>query len=213
MSDAALAPAIQAESSGGRRAPHRAARAATVTSRTAGAAAASASAEPLTDDLRLRHIPSFDDFYRLHRLPIARALSLTLGDVDLAGEATDEAMARAYQRWDRVSHLDNPGGWVYRVGLNWSRSVIRRITRPAPIWVAPATYAPPPTVQDPIVDRALASLPADQRAVVVCRFLLGWSEQQTADSLGIKAGTVKSRLHRALERLAPLLTPLQEARS
>lgn len=207
MSDAALAPAFEAESSGGRRAPHRAARAATVTTRPAGAA------EPLTDELHVRHISSFDDFYRLHRLPIARALSMTLGDVDLAGEATDEAMARAYQRWDRVSHLDNPGGWVYRVGLNWSCSVIRRITRPAPIWVAPATYAPPPTVQDPIVDRALASLPADQRAVVVCRFLLGWSEQQTADSLGIKTGTVKSRLHRALERLAPLLTPLQEAPS
>jgi RNA polymerase sigma-70 factor (ECF subfamily) len=119
-------------------------------------------------------------------------------------------MARAYQRWTHVSQLENPGGWVYRVALNWSRSVLRRLTRPAPTWVASATTSPAPVVQDPAVDRALATLTIDQRAVVVCRLLLNMSEAHTADALGIKPGTVKSRLHRALERLNPLLAPLQE---
>lgn len=154
---------------------------------------------------------TFDEFYRSNRLPIARALALTLANTDLAREAIDEAMARAYQRWDHVSRLDNPGGWVYRVALNWSRSVLRRLTRPVPIWVVSAAHAQAPNIHDPIIDRALDQLTVDQRAVVVCRLMLGWSELHTADSLGIRPGTVKSRLHRALHRLTPLLAPLEEA--
>jgi RNA polymerase sigma factor (sigma-70 family) len=156
--------------------------------------------------------PSFEDFYRTNRTPIGRALALTLRDTSLAAEAIDEAMARAYQRWTHVSRLENPGGWVYRVALNWSRSVLRRLTRPAPTWVASPTTSPAPSVQDPAVDRALATLTVDQRAVVVCRLLLNLSEAHTADALGVKPGTVKSRLHRALARLTPLLAPLQEDR-
>jgi RNA polymerase sigma factor (sigma-70 family) len=162
------------------------------------------------DSGTLRQVLAFDEFYRAHRLPLARALSLTLRNTELAGEAIDEAMARAFQRWDRVAGLDNPGGWVYRVALNWSRSVIRRITRPAPTWVTTNSSVAPAPVQDPAIDRALDQLTVDQRAVIVCRLLLGWSEQHTAESLGIKPGTVKSRLHRALQRLTPLLAHLEE---
>jgi RNA polymerase sigma-70 factor (ECF subfamily) len=160
------------------------------------------------DDIRVAFV-SFDDFYRTHRTSVARALALTLRDVDLATEATDEAMARAYQRWAQVRSIDNPAGWVYRVGLNWSRSVIRRITRPAPTWVGGSASSPAPAVQDPAIDRALAELSVDHRAVVVCRVLLGFSEAHTAEVLGIRPGTVKSRLSRALPRLTPLLAPLQ----
>lgn len=154
---------------------------------------------------------SFEDFYRSNRNQIARALAMTLRDTELASDAVDEAMARAYQRWNHVSTLDNPGGWVYRVGLNWSLSVLRRVTRRQPVWMTHPGHSPAPTVQDPAIDRALASLSVDQRAVVVCRLLLGLAEQQTADVLGTRPGTVKSRLHRALEKLAPLLAPLEEA--
>ena len=159
------------------------------------------------DDVRVAFV-SFDDFYRTHRTSVARALALTLRDVDLATEATDEAMARAYQRWAQVRSIDNPAGWVYRVGLNWSRSVIRRITRPAPTWVGGSASSPAPVVQDPAIDRALSELSVDHRAVVVCRVLLGFSEAHTAEVLGLRPGTVKSRLSRALTRLNPLLAPL-----
>jgi DNA-directed RNA polymerase specialized sigma24 family protein len=161
------------------------------------------------DDVTMRY-PSFEDFYRTNRTSIGRALALTLRNTALAAEAVDEAMARAYQRWPHVSQLENPGGWVYRVGLNWSRSVVRRLTRPAPVWVASPAASPAPIVQDPLVDRALGLLTVDQRAVVVCRLLLNLSEASTAHALGIRPGTVKSRLHRALARLNPLLAPLRE---
>lgn len=165
--------------------------------------------QPPTSVLRIAAATaSFEAFYAANRSAVARALALTLRDTDLAGDATDEAMARAYERWNRVESLDNPVGWVYRVGLNWSRSFLRRATRPAPIWVtAPSSSVDAPGI-DPAVDRALGELTIDQRAVVVCRLLIGYSEAQTAQALGIRPGTVKSRLNRATTRLQTLLAHL-----
>jgi RNA polymerase sigma-70 factor (ECF subfamily) len=159
----------------------------------------------------VRAILPFEEFYREQRGPIGRALALTLRDATLASEAVDEAMARAYQRWSRVQALDNPGGWVYRVGLNWSRSILRRARRPAPVWVTNSAVVAERGGLDPTIDRALAELSIEQRAVVVCRLLIGYSEAQTAAALGVRPGTVKSRLARATARLQSLLSPLDPA--
>jgi DNA-directed RNA polymerase specialized sigma24 family protein len=158
-------------------------------------------------DMMLAILP-FEEFYREQRAPIGRALAITLRDSQLASEAVDEAMARAYQRWDRVQALDNPGGWVYRVGLNWSRSILRRALRPAPLWITNSGAAIDAGGLDPTIDRALGQLSIEQRAVVVCRLLIGYSEAQTAAALGLRPGTVKSRLARASTRLQSLLSPL-----
>jgi RNA polymerase sigma-70 factor (ECF subfamily) len=136
---------------------------------------------------------AFSDFYRQARSDVARALSLALGDAELAAEATDEAMTRAYERWRTVSTLDNPGGWVYRVGLNWSLSVLRRSAQP----LYSLDRADLPPMADPDIHRALAELDVKHRSVVVCRHLLGWTVDETAAALGLRVGTVKSRLHRA----------------
>ena len=153
----------------------------------------------------------FEEFYREQRATIGRALALTLRDTQLASEAVDEAMARAYQRWERVQTLDNPGGWVYRVGLNWSRSILRRALRPAPVWVTNPGTVTDGSGLDPAIDQALAQLSVEQRAVVVCRLLIGYSESQTATALELRPGTVKSRLARGTARLQKLLSPLDPA--
>jgi RNA polymerase sigma-70 factor (ECF subfamily) len=57
---------------------------------------------------------------------------------------------------------------------------------------------------------ALAELDVRQRAVVVCRYLLGWSEAETAAALSTPIGTVKSRLHRANRHLSQRLAHLRE---
>lgn len=150
----------------------------------------------------------FVSFYETTRDRVARALALTLGDGDLAADAVDEAMARAYQRWATVGRYDNPGGWVYRVALNWATSVLRRRRRqPTP----PTERGPMdvPTAGEPDVLAALGELDVRQRAVVVCRFYLGLSEAETADALGTRPGTVKSRLHRALHHLQTRLDHLR----
>jgi RNA polymerase sigma-70 factor (ECF subfamily) len=149
----------------------------------------------------------FESFYRDAYHNVAKALAFTLGDVDLAQEATDEAMARAFQRWASVGEYDNPGGWVYRVGLNWARSRIRRLSRSLPFRDRDEVTDPP--VADPDLRLALAKLPVELRSVVVCRLLLDWSVGATADALELNPGTVKSRLHRALHALEATLAHLR----
>jgi RNA polymerase sigma-70 factor (ECF subfamily) len=151
--------------------------------------------------------PDFGDFYRARRDRVARALALTLGDAHLAAEAADEAMTRAYQRWSRVSAYDDPGAWVYRVGLNWATSVLRRRNRASKALFEPA-HAENAPVTEPTVVAALAALPVNQRAVVICRFYLGLDVAETAAALHVRPGTVKSRLHRALTQLRTSLDHL-----
>ena len=151
---------------------------------------------------------AFVTFYERKRDVVARALGLTLGDGHLGAEAADEAMARAYQRWAKVGSFADPAGWVYRVGLNWATSVLRRRRRaPQP----PADRGPGDVgpIAEPTVTVALAALDARQRAVIVCRFYLGLSELETAAALGTRPGTVKSRLHRGLRQLQSSLDHLR----
>jgi DNA-directed RNA polymerase specialized sigma24 family protein len=150
---------------------------------------------------------SFTAWYAQSRPTLARALALSIGDDDLAREAIDEAMTRAYASWSKVSTLDNPSGWVYRVAMNWSLSVFRRRRRPAPPGAPPTSDMPIP--MDTSVTAALARLDVKHRSVVVCRYLFGWSEEQTAEALNIPAGTVKSRLSRATSQLRSQLAHLR----
>lgn len=143
---------------------------------------------------------SFDAFYRRDRDKVAKALALTIGNGALAVEATDEAMARALARWDRIGTYDNPGGWVFRVGLNLARSWLRRRRFEQELPDSPLVEVHEPDVRADL-DRALATLDVKHRSVVVLRHVLGYSSLETAEALAISEGTVKSRLSRALERL------------
>ena len=161
--------------------------------------------DPVTIPLSVspRAVPAaldFGVFYEAYRPRLARALALTLGDPGLGAEAADEAMTRAYARWDTVADYRNPEGWVYRVGVNWGRSFLRKRRREeGRVYLEEGADQP---FSDPAVLRALAALPVDHRTVVVCRFHLDWSVEQTAAALGVAQGTVKSRLNRALAKLA-----------
>jgi len=151
---------------------------------------------------------TFDEFYAIARPDIGRALSLTLGDVDLALEATDEAMARAYERWPTVSRLERPEGWVYRVAMNWALSILRRRKRSEHRLYDPTDTAI--AIADPDVHAAVAELDVKHRSVIVCRHLLGWSVADTATALKVREGTVKSRLSRATAILRSRLHHLHD---
>lgn len=160
-------------------------------------------------------LSTFETFYLDHRDSIARAVAVAIGDVDLAADATDEAMIRAYQRWSRVGALERPAGWVFRVAVNQSRSRLRRLARKTRYVSALGRDR---HEDDPFTDRigdgslvaALQALDPDQRAVVVLRVLLEFSERECAETLAIRPGTAKSRLHRGLAQLrqaVPHLAP------
>ena len=178
----------------------------------AGAAPPAEAREPAPEPYVSDHAPAaadqagFSAFYRDAWPSVARGLAIALGDRDLAVDATDEAMARAYPRWHRIRHYDNPAGWVYRVGLNWARSHNRRLARHRP---PEREESVPPPVSDPEVRAALMALPLKLRSVVVCRLLLDWSVADTAKALGVRPGTVQSRLHRAVQTLEVSLEHLR----
>ncbi|MBU2668976.1 RNA polymerase sigma factor [Actinoplanes bogorensis] len=141
----------------------------------------------------------FEAFYRVNADRVYRALAVTLRRDELAREAVDEAMARAYAKWRTVGQLDNPAGWVFRVGLNWATSwwrKHRRETAPVGGDDHPASDATPDGTL-----LALAGLPLPQRAVITCRILLDLTTAETAEALGLSEGTVKSRLARGLAAL------------
>lgn len=71
----------------------------------------------------------FDSFYRACWNEVYRPLAVTLHDPDLAREAVDEAMIRAYRRWRAVRGYRNQAGWVYRVAFNWAVSHLRKTGR------------------------------------------------------------------------------------
>lgn len=144
-----------------------------------------------------------DRYQELHaqRDRLYRAVALAVGDTTLAADAIDEAMARAYTRWDRLEDYASPEGWVYRVALNVARSTLRR-TRREDLWEQPPEGEIFDDQPDLELRAAVARLPVKFRSVVVARYLLDWSTAETAEALGIPEGTVKTRLKRALARLA-----------
>jgi RNA polymerase sigma-70 factor (sigma-E family) len=148
----------------------------------------------------------FEAFYRAERPDILRAVVMALDDRDLALDCVDEALVRAYERWDSLESMTNPAGWVFRVAVNCglNRHRRRRLERLRPLRPDPGSSGLD-EVADPAMARALARLSVEQRAVVILRYHLDWTVEQVATALDISAGTVKSRLHRALRRLETLL--------
>lgn len=144
----------------------------------------------------------FVEFYGLWRDPLRRSLALAIGDVAIADEAVDEAMTRAAMLWEKIRTYDKPEGWVYRVALNWARGVFRRRRYEIVGNLDPDRHSAETVFPDLDVVEAVGRLPWRFRTVVVARYYLDWSTRQVANSLNVPEGTVKSRLSRALSRLA-----------
>ena len=147
----------------------------------------------------------FDEFFAVHHAQMVRALTLALGDVEFGRDAAAEGFARAFERWSDVSTYSNPSGWVYRVALNWARSGRRRLRRERLGMRLADSPGAPVVAHDAALTDALGHLSIDHRTVVVGRYYLDWSEAELADALDVAPGTVKSRLSRALTKLATLM--------
>jgi RNA polymerase sigma-70 factor (sigma-E family) len=124
-----------------------------------------------------------------------------------AEDVVQTALERCYRSWNSVSGAADPDAYVYRVVVNTLMSSRKRRW-----WGERPTESPPePEPVDDLADRlaistdvlaALARLTPEHREVLVLRFFADLSEWQTSDALGIPAGTVKSRVSRALAQFA-----------
>jgi len=160
----------------------------------------------------MRDEAAFDGFYRTTAPRVLLYMYAVCGDRGLAQDLTQEAYARAWQRWSRLAGYDDPEAWVrtvaWRLAANQFRSARRRLAaltrlgRPDP--------APPPSPDAVAVIAALRRLSRDQRAAVVMHYLQQMSVGEIAEASGVPVGTVKARLARARTALAPLLADTSE---
>ena len=144
--------------------------------------------------------------------PLVRSTTLVVLDRSTAEDLVQDAFVVLHARWRRLQDPQAAEAYVRQTVLREARR--RRSRR---IRVEVAERLPEQPVADGVDQRAvrttvreaLARLPLPQRAVVVLRHLDGLSEAETAAALGIRPGTVKSRLSRALAALRDdgLLTP------
>jgi RNA polymerase sigma-70 factor, ECF subfamily len=132
-----------------------------------------------------------------------RTAALLLGDAAEAEDATQDALLRAWQRWDQLKDGDRAGAWFGRILVNVCRDRLRR-PRPAPVrWIAdrPVPDAVAATAERDALRGAFDELNPDQRIAVVLRYDVDLPIDAIAARTGVSEGTVKSRLHHGLRIL------------
>jgi len=145
-------------------------------------------------------------YHREHQ-GLVRLAAAMVDDVAVAEELVQEAFARAHLRW---GHLENAGAYVRAAVVNACRSERRRRAarrRADERAERPRDALPAVEPADESVLRAVRALPAKRRAVVVLRFYEDLPEAEIADILGVRVGTVKSTLSRALDQLREVIEP------
>lgn len=152
----------------------------------------------------------FTTFMASSTASLSRTAWLLCGDAHRAEELVQQTLMKTYLAWPRAREGD-PLVYARRILANaridsWRRHRRERLTAPEDLpdrSVAPRTHQHDD--RDELV-RALRHLTARQRRVVVLRHMVGLTEQEVADDLGVTVGTVKTTSHRALRRLRSLLT-------
>jgi RNA polymerase sigma-70 factor (ECF subfamily) len=143
-------------------------------------------------------ISQLDQSYRL--------AALILRDADEAEDATHDAFVQAFRNRASLRDLDRFEAWFGRIVVNICRDRLRRRGRQAVVDLSTEFRDQDANVADPVAERlalesAFTHLSAEHRIVIVLRYYLDLTVDQIADRVGIPAGTVKSRLHHAVNEL------------
>jgi RNA polymerase sigma-70 factor (ECF subfamily) len=131
---------------------------------------------------------------------------LILRDTDLAEDATQEALVRAWRDLPTLRDVERFDAWLHRLIVRSCADIGRRRRRwRTELTVVSIEPAEPDRAAELAdrdqLERGLRRLTDAQRTILVMNFYLGLSPTETADALEIPVGTVKSRLHYAIEAL------------
>jgi RNA polymerase sigma-70 factor (ECF subfamily) len=141
---------------------------------------------------------------------------LILGRLDLAEDAAQESLVRAWRDLPSLRDPDRFEAWLYRVLVRACRDEARRARRLPTVELAVESVA---TVGDPTASMAerdaigagLRRLNLEQRTVLVLRYYLDLSYDEMAVALNVPVGTVKSRVSRALPALRAALEAVERS--
>ena len=159
---------------------------------------------------------AFAALFERHRPTLLALCRRMCGDNAQAEDAAQEAAIQALLGIDRLRRPERFGSWLAGIGLNVCRLWLRK--RPSDEWSLEALYGGrlirEPLAREPgpeeiaeaadlaaRVRRAVDDLPAGQRSAILLFYLAGMTYAETAATLGIKIGAVKTRLHKARRTL------------
>ena len=151
---------------------------------------------PATEPPSVLEVPedrSFDSFFEAEHAHLYGALVLLTRHRQEAEELMQDAFLRVWERWGRVSEMEDPVGYLYRTAMNLFRSRRRRAA------VALRRVVRPRDRRDELEDveqreaavRALAPLTRRQRAAVVLVDAMGMTSEEAGEALGVTASTVR----------------------
>ena len=154
---------------------------------------------------------AFDALMKQHQEAVFRFAYLLLGDRDEADDLAQETFIRAFRMLFRFD-LDRPlRPWLLKITANLAanrRRAAGRYVAALRRWFLMTPNSEPKIEQEVIQNEqtnklwdAVRQLAQPDQEVIYLRYFLELSEADTADTLGIAVGTVKSRVHRALARL------------
>ena len=136
---------------------------------------------------------TFEELFARERESVYGAIWLVTRDRHEAEEIAQEAFLRVWERWERVSGMDDPAAYLYRTAFNVWHSRRRR----ALVAIRKAIHAGPPPdamaevdARDAVV-RALARLTERQRAALVLTDLLDLTSEDAGKALGVRPSTVR----------------------
>jgi RNA polymerase sigma-70 factor (sigma-E family) len=152
--------------------------------------------------------------YDAHAVSMIRIAVIMLSDRAAAEDVVQDAFFGLYRRWGRLSNRANAVTYVRSAVLNGCRDALKRQARrdrrdraAARSWQAVGSAEASALIGEDH-RRILAGvrrLPDRQRETLVCRFYLDMSEEETARTMGISRGTVKSATSRAVAALGRML--------
>lgn len=136
---------------------------------------------------------TFEEFFEREAPTLFRRMCVVTRNAHEAEEIMQDAFLALFERWDRVSVMDDPTGYLYRTAFNRWKKLGRRAARQVREIVGPAS----PDAYGPVderarIDRALAALTPRQRAAVVLTELLGYGSKEAATLLGVRDSTVRA---------------------
>ena len=148
---------------------------------------------------------------RLHA--IAR---LVLRDTELAQDATQEALVRAWRDLPTLRDVERFDAWLYRLIVRSCADIGRHRRRwRAEMTILPVDPAEPDRTADladrDLIERGLRRLTVPQQTILVLTYYVGLTPTEAADALDIPVGTAKSRLHYAIEALRVAITADERA--
>ena len=148
---------------------------------------------------------SFEGFYLANERRLFRALFVYTGSRYESEDLAQQAFCRVWERWGRVSQLDDPVGYLFRTAFNLHRSAGRRAVRAAKRALVLRSHALVPPVPEPgelaadrdHVARALAQLTPRQREAVVLTQLLDCDAAEAGRIMRIRPATVRALVSQA----------------